>query len=664
MKFVGLFYVTVFPVIALAASNNKVVCEFDTKPLSCPTGTTIQIRTVNFGRTNAIVCKRDKHIDCYSTGRVTGNVARRCNGNDLCQVSADSGILGENPCPGIPKYLDILWDCNPLPTTTPPTTTTASTTTVSTTTAAANQNLGPDVCHENLVSGPRGVADSQITSSSTYSNSSSANYAPYRGRLYSPSLNYQNGTFLNGGWSAKVNDRYQYIQVQLNSQSVIRGVVTQGRNIDAISQCCNEHVTKYTVEYSVDGVNFESVKDSNGNTIEFNGNSDQESEVTHMFGCSIIAKYLRIRPVDWKNHITMRFEVLGCPTKSDPYGVCPQDWKERPGSDTCYLITTREAKTFNDARQICRLQQGDLLVVEDKAEAAWVKQELDQIKTTYFQNFLYQVWIGMSNAPRTDTQNYRWVTGAPHDINIVPWKKGMPDNYAKSEHCAEFVDSGLNDVSCTSPINYICEKKKYWSYPGPATTQTPPSKSNSPSGGGSGSSTSGISGSSSSGTSSSGITGSGTGTGISSGGTGSSGSGTGTGISAGGTGSSGSGTGTGISAGGTGSSGSGTGGISGSGTNNGGNPVTTPRTTLTTRRTITVTQSKTTRGPSGQPQFLAGCKVESDCIRIGIGYHQSCRGCNYVLKCLLSGPAVQQCPNGYVFDNNMRFCTTQSTTCY
>jgi hypothetical protein len=32
-------------------------------------------------------------------------------------------------------------------------------------------------------------------------------------------------------------------------------------------------------------------------------------------------------------------------------------------------MTTREAKTFNAARQICRLQQGDLLVVEDKAEA-------------------------------------------------------------------------------------------------------------------------------------------------------------------------------------------------------------------------------------------------------------------------------------------------------
>lgn len=117
-----------------------------------------------------------------------------------------------------------------------------------------------------------------------------------------------------------------------------------------------------------------------------------------MFGCPIIAKYLRIRPVDWRNHITLRFEVLGCPSKSgnkpfvlsimilniviiylslinhlslslDPYGVCPQGWKERPGSDTCYLITTRDAKTFDDARQTCRLQQGDLLVVNDVQEA-------------------------------------------------------------------------------------------------------------------------------------------------------------------------------------------------------------------------------------------------------------------------------------------------------
>lgn len=41
-----------------------------------------------------------------------------------------------------------------------------------------------------------------------------------------------------------------------------------------------------------------------------------------------------------------------------------------------------------------------------------------------------------------------------------PWKKGNPDNFAGTEHCAEFVDSELNDVNCNSPVNYICEKKK------------------------------------------------------------------------------------------------------------------------------------------------------------------------------------------------------------
>lgn len=44
-------------------------------------------------------------------------------------------------------------------------------------------------------------------------------------------------------------------------------MITQGRNIDFHTQCCFEHVTKYTVEYSVDGVHFDPVKDSNGNPI-------------------------------------------------------------------------------------------------------------------------------------------------------------------------------------------------------------------------------------------------------------------------------------------------------------------------------------------------------------------------------------------------------------
>lgn len=47
--------------------------------------------------------------------------------------------------------------------------------------------------------------------------------------------------------------------------SVIRGVVTQGRNINQQDHCCFERVTKYKIFTSVDGQLFEAVKDSAGN---------------------------------------------------------------------------------------------------------------------------------------------------------------------------------------------------------------------------------------------------------------------------------------------------------------------------------------------------------------------------------------------------------------
>ena len=54
-------------------------------------------------------------------------------------------------------------------------------------------------------------------------------------------------------------------QVELNKVSTVRGVVTQGRNVDLITHCCNERVTKFSVSYSIDGVKYEFVKDPQGN---------------------------------------------------------------------------------------------------------------------------------------------------------------------------------------------------------------------------------------------------------------------------------------------------------------------------------------------------------------------------------------------------------------
>lgn len=187
----------------------------------------------------------------------------------------------------------------------------------------------------------------------------------------------------------------------------------------------------------------------------------------NMFGCPIIAKYIRIQPLEWSAHIALRFDVIGCRATTDPYGQCPKGWKERPGSKTCYLITTNQALGWREARQRCKQQQGDLVKIDSIQERDWLIQEIKQ------QQFS-QVWIGLNNLPRRDSKNYHWTDGSSLNTNIVPWKSGNPDNYQQNEHCGEFSNAELNDIDCTSKINFICEKPKFWTNPNSATTQAPP----------------------------------------------------------------------------------------------------------------------------------------------------------------------------------------------
>ena len=59
-----------------------------------------------------------------------------------------------------------------------------------------------------------------------------------------------------GAWSAKVNDLNQWLQVDLEQQTLITGISTQGR-----TDCCNQFVKTYIVLYSNDGVEFRPYKE-------------------------------------------------------------------------------------------------------------------------------------------------------------------------------------------------------------------------------------------------------------------------------------------------------------------------------------------------------------------------------------------------------------------
>ena len=95
------------------------------------------------------------------------------------------------------------------------------------------------------------ISDAQITASSEWN----AYHAPFQGRLHFHVVKRM------GGWSAGKKDLFQWLQIDLGSQyTKVTGVATQGRSDEF------QWVTKYRLQYSVDGVNFQYYMDQ-GQTV-------------------------------------------------------------------------------------------------------------------------------------------------------------------------------------------------------------------------------------------------------------------------------------------------------------------------------------------------------------------------------------------------------------
>ena len=100
------------------------------------------------------------------------------------------------------------------------------------------------------------------------------------------------------GWSASSNDGGQWIQMNLGSAKWVDGIVTQGR-----ANGYGQYVTRYAVLTSEDGYSFS----SRG---VFPGNIDQGQGLQYTVFKPVRAQYVRVVPVAWNNHITMRVDVL------------------------------------------------------------------------------------------------------------------------------------------------------------------------------------------------------------------------------------------------------------------------------------------------------------------------------------------------------------------
>ncbi|XP_073332152.1 contactin-associated protein-like 4 [Pagrus major] len=115
-----------------------------------------------------------------------------------------------------------------------------------------------------------------------------------------------------GGWSPLVSDRYQWLEVDLGRRTQITAVATQGR------YGSSDWLMGYLLMFSDTGHNWSQHRqeDSLG---AFPGNSNADTVVQYKLKQPVIARYLRLIPLDWNptGRIGLRLEIYGCQYTSD-----------------------------------------------------------------------------------------------------------------------------------------------------------------------------------------------------------------------------------------------------------------------------------------------------------------------------------------------------------
>lgn len=110
-------------------------------------------------------------------------------------------------------------------------------------------------------------------------------------------------------------------------------------------------------------------------------------------------------------------------------------------------------QTWNDARDSCRADEGDLLSVGNKLEMDFINEI--SARFVYHRQHL---WIGLNDL--NEENKFVWSDGTPFNPSVYNnWGPGEPNNFL-GEHCVELFNKVWNDNICTKEFGYICEKPR------------------------------------------------------------------------------------------------------------------------------------------------------------------------------------------------------------
>ncbi|XP_065217760.1 neurexin-4 isoform X3 [Planococcus citri] len=140
-------------------------------------------------------------------------------------------------------------------------------------------------------------------------------------------------------WTASHSDSSQYLIFDLGRVMKVRSIETQGRPTQ------DDCVLEYTISYGSNGYDYADYKTSSGYIKVFKGNTDGNQVNRNVFEVPIIAQWIRINPIRWKNSISMRVELYGCNYVSDHFyfdGSSLIEWKLRD----LPIVSTRDSVGF------------------------------------------------------------------------------------------------------------------------------------------------------------------------------------------------------------------------------------------------------------------------------------------------------------------------------
>ncbi|EOB03456.1 Coagulation factor VIII, partial [Anas platyrhynchos] len=163
-------------------------------------------------------------------------------------------------------------------------------------------------CDLNSCSMPLGMESRRIPdqriSASSHSTNVFSTWSPSQARL-----NLQGRT---NAWRPQSNSPNEWLQVDFEATKKVTAIITQG----AKAVFTHMFVKEFAVSSSQNGVHWSPVLQDGKEKI-FKANQDHTGTVMNTLEPPLFARYVRIHPRQWHNHIALRIEFLGCDTQQE-----------------------------------------------------------------------------------------------------------------------------------------------------------------------------------------------------------------------------------------------------------------------------------------------------------------------------------------------------------